>query len=680
MMEFFIIYLKYVIWGCSMKKNVGAIYPCEQNFEVYKKYIQKLQGEGSAYFQDNKESLKEVPWVCDEKLIKQVVFPSITHSFLLYKGLYFLLEGKRDQDELLQQFVDVENIDYVKQLIIKSIIWVNSETKSSDEKNELKNIFREEAKAILQSMHKSGEITLIKGSIYKIKRYFLENNNISDIRGGSMLIDYLNNECIQEYLKAEANGLCEECLVYSGGGNILLMVPQGQGAKVCGDLEQKFFDVAVTAMNAFEFIETNIVELLFNFKECTRNLNNQLKEREKNKIYDFEPEPTLIETINIDGEKIEFKVKREVKDSLCKLCNIREAYYTEKVDEETVPVCPSCQRKHATGKKKSKHFKEYEAYLREKDISSNQRPVRTLDDMKDDNGMIAVLYGDGNNMGNIVLNIEAPYEMMFFSDLTDKIIKESVYGAIHSVMGQEVSERVRVEVLAVGGDDLFFIVPAEYAPALAAEVVKRFDTAFNPKDIKPKEKVTMSVGVCIGKYNMPIKSMFEIAQDSMKKAKKVVREQISNESKSDTISNADIEGTIDIVEINGAQSIINDENYKGIFPLEASRLVSALEGTGGLDEWKIRLYDYSYAQQIMAPEEFRLYFNYKEAQFKKSHKESTTSYLRKVFRDNANIHLQAALSNGEGEDIPESEKNYYPNKAEIWADLLILLKYRRGVK
>ena len=635
-----------------MKGNLKAMYPFEQSKLTYQQEIEKLCTQGIKYFRSHMEHLKEVAWIYDENPKEGIYYPSIADSFSLYVGMSFILGEKSSEEGYLVRFLSKEHTDYVRALLMMSIECSNKirQLKAKNVKEEQINqeikCYKDKANQTIEKYSKTGKFALIKGSIYKIKRYFLENNDINDIRGGSAIIDHINIECVRNYLTNEENGLIKECLIYSGGGNILLMAPNGQGKRICQELEEKFEEIALTAMHAFVAKEEmELVDLLFNFKEVTRDLNDLLKDREKTKIYNFEPEPSMIENLNIDGERIRLKNKREISGKVCPLCAIREAYYSlEVADEGKQMACPSCYRKHVVGKEgKHKFHDEYNNFYEGK---ANVKAVNILDEMKDSNGMIAVLYGDGNNMGNIVMHINAPYEMMYFSYKTEKITKASVYTGIKSILGLE----AKFEVLAIGGDDLFFIVPAEFAPALAVEVTKNFDQAFD-------HQVTMSIGICIGKYNTPIKAMFEIAQTNLKNAKKTARKQAENKQKTSK-DKQELEGTIDILELNSGQTILKNDEDKRMFPLEVSILEKALKTVQGMGDNKHRIYDYSYAHTIMEDEEFRLYFNYKEAKAKTSGKPTMTSYLNQIIGDSVTVYLQDVVP---------------------WDDLLLLIKYGRGI-
>ena len=486
------------------------------------------------------------------------------------------------------------------------------------------------------------KINVIKGSIYKIKKYFLENNYLKDIRGGSMIIDELNKEAVIKVLndKNYNKGMySEKNLIYSGGGNILIIVPEGTGAELCKYLETEFYNRALTAMNAFEYITTTLKDFAYNYKTISAELNERLQERKKLKVYSSNIEMTE-EIINNPLLKSYEDKKINDEDHVCSLCDIRNAVYYDEV-----MLCPSCLLKHKKGTEKNRFMEEYSAF------TSDIKPevIGSLDELGDE---IAVIYGDGNNMGNIVMNIENVFEMMYFSRNLDRITKKSVYTSIKEAVDiynknqNGFNEKVKFEVIALGGDDIFIIVPAKHAFNIATNIINKFDKEFNTSNAQ--SHITMSIGMVISKSSTPIASLFKIAQDKLKSAKKITRD--ANIS----------EGSIDIVEILGDVQIKDDKNRE--FPMLNSQFNNMVKVLKSSKISSSQLQKISYAKKNMIEEEFNLFYYYQESKNRKSNnKDSKLDTIDKVLEK---LYI-------ENEDRVYKRSNPYKIN---WDDLILIRK------
>ena len=176
------------------------------------------------------------------------------------------------------------------------------------------------------------------------------------------------------------------------------------------------------------------------------------------------------------------------------------------------------------------------------------------------NGFVGYIYADGNNMGGYIQKIRTPQEYQQFSKDIFEAIKYSVYEALaqhlhpHKLEGltgtehQDRNGRVVVhpfEILAIGGDDVMLIVPADKALDIAKTIGEEFekrllkadkdsygtDKKYNPKlvhryqakeELKFTEqcKLSMSTGVLITAVATPIYYAEELTNQLLKSAKK----------------------------------------------------------------------------------------------------------------------------------------------------------------
>lgn len=356
-------------------------------------------------------------------------------------------------------------------------------------------------------------IRLIKGGTYKIKGYYLENSRLHDIRGASAVITEVQERIVPDFLQKKIGF---DSILYNGGGNLFALVPADCDADLGYQLEAEAQRYLLTANTAYFLTEEmQLSELLGrNYKSIVMQKESQLNERKKTKV--------LSDTV----PKSEFLGGRIMGDVLidagefpqaweyCDHCRKRLAYYKK----DGNPICGGCLHKVCVGgAQKRWYIEEYADHVRNHQNDTDlkvQFGIRETSDIDPDH--IAVIYADGNNMGGIIQGITRLDEMMAFSAFVKKTMPEVVYSALCKNMVD------RVEFTALGGDDVFIIVPARKAMRSAVEMIERYNKAFAAK--YPGSNSTLSVGICIAKPNTPIKIMLEAAEDELDKAKKLVRE------------------------------------------------------------------------------------------------------------------------------------------------------------
>jgi hypothetical protein len=525
------------------------------------------------------------------------ILPSIKDVVQLYTAIDYILKKKNnlefDRFNSYKEAISNSN-DEIKEIILDSL-----------NKNENNNISNENFMDV--------KIDVVKGSIYKIKKYFLENDKISDIRGASAILDSLNTYYTYEFLGDSKNNLIEECAIYCGGGNVFIVAPQGEGKNICQKLEEIYSENTLTAMNAFEFETCWINEFFMNFKEVSSAATRKLEDRKKLKLYAINPENS-INNIRINNDDIFFEKANVSKDLIkddvvCDLCRVRDAVYFTYSGNEKIAVCPSCLRKNTVGKKsKNQFFKEFDKTCNTSFMS--EKKIDNLGDIADSRKYVGVIYGDGNNMGNVVMNIKNPIEMMYFSRKTDVITKTSVYKAIYEVMGKN----AKFEVIALGGDDILIVVPGDKCLEITSKIIAKFDKAFN-------KEITMSAGICIAKFNTPIKNMFDISMKKLKSAKKKVRKE-----------NLD-EGTVDVIVLESNSSISFNYNESEVFPVTASDLTRIFDVIRKMKDDKTisrgQLYKLRYANENMIEEEFQLFFLYNQER----NTRKISEYMNEIFNN-----------------------------------------------
>lgn len=473
--------------------------------------------------------------------------------------------------------------------------------------NDIKEFLYSMIKKSETYLFKDIEVDIVKGSIYKIKKYFLENNKIKDIRGASTILDYLNVEATYKYLHEK---YIPQCSIYCGGGNVFLIVPKGEGQKVSMELEELYSKTSLTAKNAFDFVTYSLNELVLNYNDISRKVNAKLEERKKLKLYLMNPD-FRVDKLTMGKTKISFEYKTAKYKKICKLCGIRDSKYKTYTGGGEIHVCPSCLRKNTVGRNKTKFYDEYEKFTNT--VMNKKHKIQNIEDIKDENGDIAVIYADGNNMGNVIMNIENPFEHMYFSRKLDNITKGSVYSSLYETMG----ENAIFEAIAIGGDDVLLIVPANRSLEIVSKIIDKFDKAYD-------YNMTISAGVCIAKYNTPIRNMFDISSASIKNAKKLVRSYENDKKK----------GTIDVVILEGNSNVDLKMRKDGLFPLNNTDLKNTMEIINKMKKdskniKKTQIHKLRYAAERMDKQEFQLFYSYQESRTTRKY----TNYVKEIFKN-----------------------------------------------
>jgi len=123
--------------------------------------------------------------------------------------------------------------------------------------------------------------------------------------------------------------------------------------------------------------------------------------------------------------------------------------------------------------------------------STEARSLREIGNVTDPGqGFVAYIYADGNNMGGYIQNLRTPQEYQQFSEDVSEATEQAVYIALakhlevrqilnfNAEPGEENREGAWIhpfEIVTIGGDDVFLIVPADKALAIAQSIGEEFE-------------------------------------------------------------------------------------------------------------------------------------------------------------------------------------------------------------
>jgi len=360
-------------------------------------------------------------------------------------------------------------------------------------------------------------------------------------------------------------------------------------------------------------VDMGLDKLLGNYKEAMAAVQERLDERKKLKIYnDTCPTSPFWDNkeIAIDGNRIAIDASELNHARTCRLCRVREAIYKLNTGEGEA-VCGSCLHKNLVGRStKQEYIDNFEKFTgRKVEIAAE-----SLSDIKDENKYIAVIYGDGNNMGGIVQNINSLSDMMYFSRKISMAAQNSVYKAL------EQTNFSQFEIIAVGGDDIFLIVPAQGSIEFCAKLIELFNEEFRNMSASESEghyRATLSVGLCIGKYRSPVRLMQEYAEKALENAKLTARKNVLQGTDNGSMDFVILEGRgAEISDVRGGKS--GTEVLHTLRPYTLDRVKAMLSLVNsmkvkGSGIRKTNLYQMENAAENADPAEIRLFYSYNQA-------------------------------------------------------------------
>ncbi|ADL70083.1 haloacid dehalogenase [Thermoanaerobacterium thermosaccharolyticum] len=614
----------------------------------FKKIVDDISIMGSdEIYEYLKNDVDEIPYIRPYKDKKDVKAPSLKDAATLAVCFAYAMDNSNDvRLEMYHHFFEIEK------------------SQSESINTALKMVDMLALGGKFEDSIRNADIKIIKGGVYKTKKYIVENNDIKCLRGSSYLLDNINRVRIPDYFKRR---FIPESIIYCGGGNVFAVVPDND-IDIDYDLERLYEDVTITAQSAFISYKTTLKDLLNDYKEVIRDCEEMLEDRKKLKLYlNVDPNCGDINKGIEDKDMVINEIMHKPIESgaklICKFCNLRDAHYTIQTSEGEKGVCLSCLHKIEAGTHAKSGFHEDFQRMHLKKFGQGQyggKKVQGLDEIGafKNNGYMALIYGDGNNFGNIIKNIKNVYEMMYFSRKAESSAFKATLEAIRKGYEAE-GEEIPFEVIELGGDDIFIITPAKSSLIMASKLIETFDKEFqNKSDINKSTNVTMSIGVAISKYSTPIRNMFELANKLLKKAKSYSKKM---DNKIGTVSFAVLESNM-YLELDRDKGSNYDFIHQGILNytwIDMTKLINlVLKMKESKKMMKNHIYKLRDAASMMLPLEFKLFYMYDRSR-------SNIEDIEKGLVEIANGCFEEGLFRLSGENGMEYHSPWY-DITEIW--------------
>ncbi|MCX7949850.1 MAG: type III-B CRISPR-associated protein Cas10/Cmr2 [Treponemataceae bacterium] len=381
-------------------------------------------------------------------------------------------------------------------------------------------------------------LSLISADTDRVKQYIFESAKLPEVRGGSALLTELNERGISEILW-ENYILPPESLLYAAGGSALIVVPTSLARDIATSIQTLYLNRAKLATISVvhrSFLPKEWVQGLGtkdpHFGNLVKWLGYELRRAKEGRCYyPFYPSPP--------------HARR------CDSCEVRPAEKIEiDLGGEELFFCSICKEKRDLGRDtRSEFLRRFEEEFLNTELGvgtpyslafqqvSGKEKVHVARDLQEigsgaegrASGYVGLIYADGNDIGRRIQRAKTPAEYRTLSEELIRITELSTFKAMASqpLMKQIVCSDGHTrwvhpfEIVAMGGDDVFLIVPGDVALEIALLICEEFEKQFS-------SQLTMSAGVLIIHKHFPIYYARDIVEMLLKSAKKAGRKDGTN--------------------------------------------------------------------------------------------------------------------------------------------------------
>lgn len=334
------------------------------------------------------------------------------------------------------------------------------------------------------------KVALVSGGATRIKAYVFESARLPEIRGASELLDRINREGVPRLWKEpDPAGIgCEECLIYTGGGEVLAFAPVSKAQWLADEIEQIYARETMVAQSV-------AVWQAFTLNQIRHGLLDDggayRPEAERIPVHipagtegfgSLIPPLTLARYRRREGNAEAGREPRAIAHietvpfaRRCSSCELRTAVINARVgDDEDRPLCEPCARKRVFGqltKRKNADLSwwykadfrwqpeaggrdvrswatRFEDWLERDDNAQSKaeyedgmhlRSVREPEAVRDVGeiaqasnppGFIGFVYADGNDMGRLLEALDTPSDYAAFAEEVSRALQGATFAAL----------------------------------------------------------------------------------------------------------------------------------------------------------------------------------------------------------------------------------------------------------
>jgi hypothetical protein len=307
----------------------------------------------------------------------------------------------------------------------------------------------------------------------RVSSFISRSPRLPDLRAGSSIL----SDAIKVTVNQIKQNIGPECLVFEGGGGFLAISDPKFVPSIKSQVTKTFEGHTLNdATISVEFIEVEGSEIQRNFADVW---GMAIK-----KIHDLKTGRPEKKPLLEDGKM------------MCDVCKLRPSSYEEprelliNTNPSVEHICHVCKTRREIG-----------------------RRGKSIDDIADDNKLVAVLKIDGDNMGEIINGERITKIGKHATPSRLTTISRLVHQACESNLKKIVEDNGGIPIY-IGGDDILGILPGNRVFKAAIDI----QDAFN-RLLGGSEFASMSAGISIFNYKIPIYAGLESANECLRRAK-----------------------------------------------------------------------------------------------------------------------------------------------------------------
>jgi len=395
-------------------------------------------------------------------------------------------------------------------------------------------------------------IVLLLGDVDRIKAYVFETTRLPEIRGGSEILNELNNGELEALFKQR--GLGSENLIYNGGGSFLAVVPTSLVDDLSDDIRRMYLEkttnVTITVVKSPPL---GFLEFGRGLKPYTirgegglmaiegKGVGNWLLSSHFGDKKEEWPQRKGFGEL-VSSLASELRMEKGMKNYVpffetlpitrrCQSCGTRGA--TSYDDNRKEYLCSPCEIKRKRGRNARYEFlRRFESWLKDEQKLTcmfKPPPYFDLDDLsKQYDGYVAFIYADGNDIGSLLYKARTPAAYRHISETLAEATGNALFEGLFQAVGRErlagQSGSPPFEIINIGGDDITVITAGPLAWRFSIEFLKSFEVGVAELGEELDSCITCSLGFVIAKSTYPVYYMEKLAESLLRSAKRVAKE------------------------------------------------------------------------------------------------------------------------------------------------------------